>query len=72
MKAYEVPIRISKDGRITIPEAMLKALPKEVDMKAVILVQESSDKVYTSAVNDYKVQEFSYYIPPTEGVYDEY
>lgn len=72
MKAYEIQIRISKDGKVTIPEPAIKALPKETDLRAIILAPEASDKIYSSSVNNIKVQEFSYFIPPTEGIYDEY
>ncbi|MCE1189631.1 MAG: hypothetical protein LWX56_10885 [Ignavibacteria bacterium] len=72
MKAYECLIRISKEGVITIPPKLMKILPKEQDLRSLVLVPEAEDQKYRTAVNDINQQEFSYYIPPSEGIYDEY
>ncbi len=72
MKAYEGQIKINKDGKVFIPEELLKLLPKEDNIRAIFLVDEPIDKHYKSAVSDNKIQEYYYGLPVDEAVYDDF
>ncbi len=57
MNAYEVPITINNDGLIQIPDDIVKILPKEKTLKAIIMIPESIeyeiDEWKTIAVNEF-------------------
>jgi bifunctional DNA-binding transcriptional regulator/antitoxin component of YhaV-PrlF toxin-antitoxin module len=72
MKAYEFPLSIDREGKITIPEELRKVLPKNEEIRCIALVQETEDKKFRSAMNDLSQQEFSYHFPPNEAVYDDF
>jgi len=72
MKAYEGLLKIDKDGKIFIPEELLKLLPKNENIRAVFLIDEPIDKQYKSAVSDNKVQEYYYGLPVDQAVYDDF
>lgn len=72
MKAFETILKISKSGQIEMPEELLKFLPKNKTIKAVLLVEEADDIKFHTTQDDLHYQEFSYGYPVTEGVYDDY
>ena len=72
MKAYEFVMSVQKDGKITFPEELLKVLPRNEEIRGILLVQEVQDKKFKSSVNDIKGQEYSYYFPPNDAVYDDF
>jgi len=43
MKAYDVLARITEDGRLELPKAILKLLPRGQEVRLIILVPEKSD-----------------------------
>jgi bifunctional DNA-binding transcriptional regulator/antitoxin component of YhaV-PrlF toxin-antitoxin module len=72
MKAYEFPLSIDREGKVIIPEDLRKVLPKNEEIRCIALVQESADKKFRAELNDPNQQEFSYYMPPNEAVYDDF
>ncbi|MFH0975825.1 MAG: hypothetical protein V1874_08590 [Spirochaetota bacterium] len=44
MKAYEIPVKITKDGKIEITSSFKNILPHEKTIKAIFLVPEKSDE----------------------------
>lgn len=72
MKAFEANLIISKSGQVQIPDELLKLLPKNKTIKAVLLVEEADDIKFHTTQDDLHYQEFSYSYPVTEGVYDDY
>lgn len=72
MKAFETNIQISKNGKIEIPEEVVKLLPKGKTLRAIFLVDEANDIKFHTTQDDLHYQEFSYSFPVTEGVYDDY
>ncbi|PIP40707.1 hypothetical protein COZ71_01750 [Candidatus Desantisbacteria bacterium CG_4_8_14_3_um_filter_40_12] len=43
MKAYEIPIKIPKEGNIELPETLLSVLPRGQVVRMIILSPESID-----------------------------
>lgn len=43
MKAYEFPSKLNSQGNLEIPEAVLKHLSTEQEIKIIVLVSESSE-----------------------------
>jgi hypothetical protein len=43
MKAYEFPSKLSAEGNLEIPEAILKHLSTEQELKIIVLVAEPSE-----------------------------
>ncbi len=43
MNAYEVPITINNEGFARIPEDIVKLLPKEKTLKAIIMIPDRSE-----------------------------
>lgn len=72
MKAYEFPLTVDRDGKVFIPEDLKKVLPRNEEIRCIALVPEAVDKKFRSATNDPNSQEFSYYLPPNEAVYDDF
>ena len=44
MRAYEIPIKVSAEGKIELPDALLAQLPHEQMIRVIILVPESTDE----------------------------
>ena len=42
MNAYEIPISINNEGLVRIPKDILKMLPKEKILKAIIMIPENN------------------------------
>ena len=42
MNAYEIPISINNEGLVLIPKDILKKLPKEKILKAIIMIPENN------------------------------
>ena len=43
MKAYEFPTTVAPDGRLELPETLLRLLPGNQEIRVIILVNESTD-----------------------------
>ncbi len=44
MKAYEFPALISEEGKILLPEDLMKNLSKDQAVRVIVLVNETSDR----------------------------
>ncbi|MBD0864808.1 MAG: hypothetical protein GDA36_03945 [Rhodobacteraceae bacterium] len=44
MKAYEFPATVTPEGKLDFPNALLKSLPSNTDVRVIILVHESTDQ----------------------------
>lgn len=43
MKAYEFPIKVTPEGKLELPEALLKLLPSDQVVKVIFLISERGD-----------------------------
>ena len=43
MKAYEIPLKVTAEGKIELPDALLALLPPGQTVRAIILVPEPAD-----------------------------
>lgn len=43
MKAYEFPIKVTSEGKLELPDALLKLLPNNQVVRVIILVSEPTD-----------------------------
>jgi mRNA interferase MazF len=43
MKAYEIPIKVTREGRIELLDALLELLPREQVVRVIILIPEPTD-----------------------------
>jgi len=43
MKAYEFPAKVTAEGKIELPDAMLKNLPPNQQVRVIVLVNEPVD-----------------------------
>jgi hypothetical protein len=50
MKAYEFPAKLNAAGILEIPEAVLKNLSTEQEMRVIVLVSEQTDE--TESIDD--------------------
>ncbi len=43
MKTYEVPLKITPEGKVEFPEDFLSSLPREQEIRVIVLVPEPGD-----------------------------
>lgn len=43
MKAYELPTRITHEGRLDVPDSFLRQLPDDQPLRLIVLAPEPSD-----------------------------
>lgn len=72
MKAYEITFRIDKRNKIQFPENLIKVLPKEEDIRAIVLMNEPSEKEFRTEMQTIQGQEYGYSYINTDAVYDDF
>ncbi|MCC6550631.1 MAG: hypothetical protein IT279_11235 [Ignavibacteriaceae bacterium] len=72
MKAYEISFRIDKRNKIQFPENLIKVLPKEEDIRAIVLMNEPSEKEFRTEMQTIQGQEYGYSYINTDAVYDDF
>ncbi|GMU87315.1 MAG: hypothetical protein AMXMBFR48_25560 [Ignavibacteriales bacterium] len=72
MKAYEITFRIDKRNKIQFPENLVKVLPKEEDIRAIVLLNEPSEKEFRTEMQTLQGQEYGYSYINTDAVYDDF
>lgn len=58
MKAYEIPIKVTRDGRIELPDALLELIPREQVVRLIILIPELTDSEEHAAWSRLTADEF--------------
>jgi len=43
MRAYELPIKITPDGKLEVPAALIELLPRDQTIRMILLVNEPAD-----------------------------
>jgi uncharacterized protein (DUF433 family) len=58
MKAYEFPIKVTPEGKLELPDTLLKLLPANQMVRVIILVSEPTDKEEQSAWSRLTTEQF--------------
>lgn len=70
MRAYEFPIKVTPDGKLELPGALLKLLPDNQVVRVIILISESTDKEEQAAWSRLTVEQFFAGYSEADAVYD--
>lgn len=72
MKAYEITFRIDKKEHVHFPSSLIKVLPKEEDIRAIVLLEESGEKKIRTEMQNISGQEYGYSYISNDAVYDDF
>lgn len=70
MRAYEFPIKVTPDGKLELPGALLKLLPDNQVVRVIILISEPTDKEEQAAWSRLTVEQFFAGYSEADAVYD--
>jgi hypothetical protein len=70
MRAYEFPIKVTPDGKLELPGALLKLLPDNQVVRVIILISESTDKEEQAAWSRLTKEQFFAGYSEADAVYD--
>lgn len=69
MKAYEIPLRLDKNGKLNIPDKVMSLLKKDETIRTIFLIREDDDDEisWRMLIKDPFLQGYS----ETDAVYDK-
>ncbi len=69
MKAYEIPLKLDKNGKLNIPEKVMALLKKDESIRTIFLINENEDDEisWRMMVKDQFLKGYS----ETDAVYDK-
>jgi hypothetical protein len=70
MKAYEIPIKVTKEGKIELLDALLELLPREQVVRVIILVPEPTDAEGQAAWSRLTTEQFFAGYSEADSIYD--
>jgi hypothetical protein len=70
MRAYEFPIKVTPDGKLELPGALLKLLPDNQVVRVIILISEPMDKEEQADWSRLTVEQFFAGYSEADAVYD--
>lgn len=70
MKAYELPVKVTPDGNLDLPDALMKMLPRSQIVRVIILVNEPRDINEQSAWSRLTAEQFLAGYCEGDAVYD--
>ena len=70
MKAYEIPIKVTAEGKIELPDALLSLLPCEQVVRVIILVPESTDAEEQAVWSRLTAEQFFAGYSEADSIYD--
>jgi hypothetical protein len=70
MKAYEFAIRTTPDGKLELPEALLKLLPGNQVIRTIFLITEPTDAQDQAAWSRLAAEQFLAGYSEADAVYD--
>ena len=70
MKAYEIPLKITAEGKIELPDALLALLPHGQTVRAIILVPEPADHEENAAWTQLAAAQFLTGFNEEHSIYD--
>ena len=71
MMAYDIPIKVTAEGKIELPDALVAQLPHEQVVRVIILVPESTDQSEQAAWSRLTAEQFFTGYSETDSVYDK-
>ena len=71
MKAYELPIKVTPEGKLELPDALMKLLPANQVVRVIILVSEPADMEEQAAWSRLTAEQFFAGYNETDAVYDK-
>lgn len=70
MKAYELMTKISPEGKLELPDALQKALPRDEAVRVIILVGEASHDSESAAWARLTAEQFLSSYAEADAIYD--
>ena len=70
MKAYEIPVEVTKEGKIELPDPLLELLPREQLVRMIILIPEPTDAEEQGAWSRLTAEQFLAGYDEADSIYD--
>ncbi|OGO40394.1 MAG: hypothetical protein A2Z04_02590 [Chloroflexi bacterium RBG_16_57_9] len=70
MKAYEFPVKVTSDGRLAIPDALLSLLPTNQIVRIILLVNEPTDMEEQAVWSHLTAEQFFAGYREADAIYD--
>jgi len=71
MKAYELPCKVTSEGRLELPNALMKLLPANQVVRMIILLSEPTEKAEEEVWARLTTAQFLNGYSEADAVYDE-
>ena len=70
MKAYEFPTKVTSEGKLEVPDALLRVLSTDRVVRVIILVSEQTDMVEQAAWAHLTAEQFFAGYDEADSIYD--
>jgi len=70
MKAYEFPVKVTSDGKLALPDTLLKLLPNNQVVRIILLVSEPTDMEEQAAWSQLTAEQFLAGYSEADTIYD--
>jgi hypothetical protein len=70
MKAYELPIKVTPEGKLELPETLSALLPREQVVRVIILVPELTDTEEQTVWSRVTAEQFFSGYSEADSIYD--
>ncbi len=70
MKAYEIPIKVTKEGKVEPLDALLELLPRDQVVRVIILVPEPTDTEEQAVWSCLTAEQFFAGYSKVDSIYD--
>jgi len=70
MQAYELPVKVTSEGKLELPEGLLALLPRDRVIRVIILVPEPTDSEEQAAWSRLTAEQFFAGYSEADSIYD--
>jgi hypothetical protein len=70
MKAYELPVKVTPEGELELPETLLALLPRDQIIRVIILIPEPTDSKEQDAWARLTAEQFLAGYSEADSIYD--
>jgi len=70
MKAYELPLKVTPEGKLELPETLLALLPREQVVRVIILVPDPTDSEEHTMWSRLTTEQFFAGYSEADSIYD--
>ena len=70
MRAYEFPVKVAPDGRLTLPDTLPRLLPGNQVVRVIVLVSEPTDMEEQAAWSQLTAEQFFAGYSEADAIYD--